>query len=222
MKTYKSSLLFTALFLLLSILSCKQAEYIPASQLILIKDYMPGIDIDLKYADTLNFTKTQLYPTDSCWLAKGAVEKLKLVEDSLNRIRRYNGKEYPAGLGLRIWDAFRPISVQYKMWEIVPDARYVADPKKGSSHNRGGAVDVTLIDRSSGEELAMPTDFDYFGEEAHHDFKGHPTDVLQNRTLLKEIMVNIGGFAFYKEEWWHYKFPPSDAYPLRDWEDKDH
>jgi D-alanyl-D-alanine dipeptidase len=202
--------------------SCTRQSTPAPDKLVLIKDYIPHIDIVLKYATAENFTDTILYPSDSCWLAYGAVQNLILVEDSLNKIREYHGKTYPEGIGLRIWDGFRPISVQYKMWEIVPDSRYVADPSKGSSHNRGGAVDVTLINKATGEELAMPTGFDFFGEEAHHSFQGHNEEILNNRELLRNVMKDVGGFSLYEEEWWHYKFPPSDAYPLRDWKDKHH
>ena len=222
MKKHPFNLTVWLVLLAACLQSCSSQTEPTPDKLVLIKDYIPGIDIDLKYSTMENFTDTILYPTDSCWLAYGAVQNLKLVEDSLNNIRKYQGKLYPKGIGLRIWDGFRPISVQYKMWEIVPDSRYVADPRKGSSHNRGGAVDVTLIDKATGEELPMPTGFDYFGEEAHHSYQGHSEEILNNRELLRSLMENIGGFSLYEEEWWHYKFPPSDGYPLRDWEDKHH
>ena len=222
MKKHPFNLTIWLVLLAACIQSCSSQTEPTPDKLVLIKDYIPGIDIDLKYSTMENFTDTILYTTDSCWLAYGAVQNLKLVEDSLNNIREYHGKLYPKGIGLRIWDGFRPISVQYKMWEIVPDSRYVANPRKGSSHNRGGAVDVTLIDKATGGELSMPTDFDYFGEEAHHGFQGHSEEILNNRELLRSIMEEIGGFSLYEEEWWHYKFPPSDEYPLRDWKDKHH
>jgi D-alanyl-D-alanine dipeptidase len=127
---------------------------------------------------------------------------------------------YAGGLGLKIWDGYRPRSVQYRMWDIVPDPRYVADPNIGSSHNRGGAVDLTIIDFSTKKELDMPTVFDFFGVEAQHEYMDHPLHVIVNRELLKNLMTNVGGFSIYAEEWWHYKYPPSDNFPLLDFQPK--
>ena len=186
----------------------------PANKLVKVKEIIPDIEIELKYSTTDNFTKIILYPTNTCYLAFGALENLKLVQDSLRNIKSYNGVKYPKGLGLKIWDGYRPRSVQYRMWEIVPDPRYVADPDKGSSHNRGGAVDLTIIDFSTKRELDMPTIFDFFGVEAHHEYMEHPIHVIANRKLLRDLMTNVGGFTIYAEEWWHYKYPPSDNFPL--------
>ena len=191
-----------------------------ANTLVKVKEIIPDIEIELKYATTDNFTKQILYPSNICFLAFGAVENLKLVQDSLRNIQNYDGVKYPHGLGLKIWDGFRPRSVQYRMWEIVPDPRYVADPNIGSSHNRGGAVDLTIIDYSTKDELDMPTTFDFFGVEAHHEYMDHPPQVIANRELLKNLMTNVGGFSIYLEEWWHYKYPPSDNFPLLDFQPK--
>jgi len=188
----------------------------PTNKLVNVKEIIPDIEIELKYSTTDNFTKQILYPTNTCFLAFGAVENLKLVQDSLRNINSYNGVKYSHGLGLKIWDGFRPRSVQYRMWEIVPDPRYVADPNIGSSHNRGGAIDLTIIDFSTKDELNMPTAFDFFGVEAHHEYMDHPLQVIANRELLKNLMTNVGGFSIYLEEWWHYKYPPSDNFPLLD------
>ena len=188
----------------------------PANKLVKVKEIIPDIEILLKYATTDNFTKEILYPTSTCYLVFGAIENLKLVQDSLRNLQFHNGMNYTDGLGLKIWDGYRPRSVQYRMWEIVPDPRYVADPDKGSSHNRGGAVDLTIIDFSTKRELDMPTIFDFFGVEAHHEYMDHPIHVIANRKLLRDLMTNVGGFTIYAEEWWHYKYPPSDNYPLRD------
>ena len=192
----------------------------PANKLVKIKEIIPDIEIELKYATTDNFTKQILYPSNICFLAFGALENLKLVQDSLRNIHSFDGVKYSHGLGLKIWDGFRPRSVQYRMWEIVPDPRYVADPNIGSSHNRGGAVDLTIIDFSTKDELNMPTAFDFFGIEAHHEYIDHSRQVIANRELLKNLMTNVGGFSIYPEEWWHYKYPPSDNFPLLDFQPK--
>ena len=167
----------------------------PANKLVKIKEIIPDIEIELKYATTDNFTKQILYPSNICFLAFGALENLKLVQDSLRNIYSHDESKYSKGLGLKIWDGYRPRSVQYRMWEIVPDPRYVADPNIGSSHNRGGAVDLTIIDFSTKKELTMPTTFDFFGVEAHHEYMDHPLHVIANRELLKNLMTNVGGFS---------------------------
>jgi len=190
----------------------------PTNKLVKVKEIIPDIEIELKYATTDNFTKQILYPTNTCYLAFGALENLKLVQDSLRNIYSHNGSKYSEGLGLKIWDGYRPRSVQYRMWEIIPDSRYVADPNKGSSHNRGGAVDLTIIDFSTKRELDMPTIFDFFGVEAHHEYMAHPIHVIANRKLLRNLMTNVGSFTIYAEEWWHYRYPPSDNFPLLDFQ----
>ena len=189
-----------------------------ANTLVKVKEIIPDIEIELKYSTTDNFTKQILYPTNTCYLAFGTLENLKLVQDSLRNIYSHNGSKYSEGLGLKIWDGYRPRSVQYRMWEIVPDPRYVADPNIGSSHNRGGAVDLTIIDFSTKRELDMPTIFDFFGVEAHHENMDHPDHVIVNRELLRDLMTNVGSFTIYAEEWWHYKYPPSDNFPLLDFQ----
>jgi len=192
----------------------------PANKLVKVKEIIPDIEILLKYATTDNFTKEILYPTSTCYLVFGAIENLKLVQDSLRNLQFHNGMNYTDGLGLKIWDGYRPRSVQYRMWDIVPDPRYVADPNIGSSHNRGGAVDLTIIDFSTKKELDMPTVFDFFGVEAHHEYMEHPLHVIANRELLKNLMTNVGGFLIHDEEWWHYKYPSSDNFPLLDFQPK--
>ena len=190
----------------------------PANKLVKVKEIIPDIEILLKYATTDNFTKEILYPTSTCYLVFGAIENLKLVQDSLRNLQFHNGMNYTDGLGLKIWDGYRPRSVQYRMWDIVPDPRYVADPNIGSSHNRGGAVDLTIIDFSTKKELDMPTIFDFFGVEAHHEYMAHPIHVIANRKLLRDLMTNVGSFTIYAEEWWHYKYAPSDNFPLLDFQ----
>ena len=189
-------------------------------ELINVKELIPDIVLDLKYNTTDNFTGQKLYSTNECLLAQGAVKKLILVQDSLRNIHLHNGITYPMGIGLKIWDGYRPRAIQYLMWEIFPNPTYVADPATGSVHNRGGAVDLTLIDLATGIELPMPTEFDFFGPQAHHDYNNLPADIIANRELLKNMMVNVAGFNLYSNEWWHYTYPPSVSYPLLDFQMK--
>jgi D-alanyl-D-alanine dipeptidase len=119
------------------------------------------------------------------------------------------------GYGLKIFDAYRPYSVTEKFWDLVHDERYVADPKKGSGHNRGIAVDLTIIDLKNGKELNMGTGFDNFTDSAHHDFTALSKEVLANRQLLKQTMMKYG-FNLFATEWWHYSWPDPDKFKILD------
>jgi D-alanyl-D-alanine dipeptidase len=118
------------------------------------------------------------------------------------------------GYGLKMYDCYRPRPIQWKLWNKVPDTRYVADPRKGSMHNRGMAVDLTIVDKN-GQELDMGTDFDYFGKEAYHSYAGHSDEVQENRQLLVETMEDHN-FRSTSTEWWHYSYIPK-SFPLDDW-----
>jgi zinc D-Ala-D-Ala dipeptidase len=171
-----------------------------------IKKYIPTIVLDLRYAATNNFMKTKLYPTiTTTYLRKTAAEALKKVQTELKK----------SGLGLKIFDAYRPYSVTEKMWEPVKDDRYAADPKKGSGHNRGIAVDLTTINLKTKKELNMGTGFDNFSDTAHVDFTNLSADVLQNRLLLKTSMEKYG-FKILDTEWWHFYLPNAKEYELLD------
>jgi D-alanyl-D-alanine dipeptidase len=125
-------------------------------------------------------------------LKRSTAIKLDAVQKELERIN----------LGLKVWDCYRPLAVQRILWQILPDERYVANPEKGSRHNRASSVDVTLVD-SQGEELPMPTGFDDFTPKAHHHYQKLPNQVIKNRELLKGLMEKAG-FIPLPEEWWHY------------------
>jgi len=209
----KNTVLLIAFFLPLVCLAQSADD-----ELVKVKELIPDIVLDLKYDGVDNFTGQKLYTTDACFLALNAAKRLILVQDSLRKITEHNGTIYPEGLGLKIWDGYRPRAVQYLMWEIVPNPAYVADPSNGSSHNRGAAIDVTLIDRSTGQELTMPTYFDDFSEAAHHSYTNLPADVIANRELLEDLMISVGGFSPYSAEWWHYSYPPAKDFPLVDFQ----
>lgn len=161
------------------------------------------IIMDLKYATTDNFVKEQMYECGRCFLRKTTALKILEIQKELQ------GKGY----GLKMFDCYRPRPIQWKLWEKVPDPRYVADPKKGSMHNRGAAVDLTIVD-SKGKELDMGTAYDYFGAEAHITYQDHPDSVLQNRQMLSEIMLRYG-FKPINTEWWHFSLQDQN-YPLSD------
>lgn len=171
-----------------------------------IKKLIPNIVLDLRYAGNKNFMHEKLYPNISTtYLRKRAAIALQQIQKELNK----------QGLGLKIFDAYRPYSVTEKMWELVKDDRYAADPKNGSGHNRGVAVDLTIINLKTKKELNMGTGFDNFTDSAHHDFKNLPADVLKNRILLRSIMEKYG-FKILESEWWHYSLPNAKDYELLD------
>lgn len=150
---------------------------------------------DMKYATDDNFLKKTVYECTNC-LVRYQVAKALIV--AAREFQQY-------GYKIKFFDCTRPVEVQKQMWEIMPDARYVANPyKSGSIHNRGAAVDITLVDES-GEELDMGTAFDHFGKEAHHAYTDISDEVKTNRLLLKKTMESAG-FLPIKTEWWHYNF----------------
>ena len=189
-------------------------------EVVAIKQLIPDVGLDLRYSTTNNFTNQKLYSIDEAYLSIGAIQRLKLVHDSLKQITLYNGFSYPKGLGIKVYDGYRPRAVQYLMFEIFPNPTYVADPNSGSIHNRGGAVDVSIIDMATGQEIPMPTEFDWFGPEASHSYSNLPTNVIANRTLLYNMMTQVGGFVPYDDEWWHYTISGASSLPLLDFQMK--
>ncbi len=162
----------------------------------------PRIMLDIKYAKADNFVGTALYTIPKAYLRTSVALKLDRVQQALEK----------TGLGLKIWDAYRPLPVQQLMWNSIPDERYVAEPKKGSAHNRGAAVDLTLVDLH-GNELAMPTAFDDFTEKAHIAYEDLQQEILTNRELLIAHMVREG-FVPLATEWWHFTVDNAELYPL--------
>ena len=168
---------------------------LPDSALVEITNYNKAFKLDIRYATSNNFTKQVLYDCANCLLRKIVADSLAALQNELLEL----------GYGILLFDCYRPLSVQQKMWEIVPNPIYVADPNKGSMHNRGNAVDLTLYHLSSGLPLEMGTEYDFFGREAHHAYKGFSEEILQNKTLLKTKMEKFG-FQSITSEWWHYSF----------------
>ncbi len=175
--------------------------------MVLLHQFVPGLQYNLRYATTNNFMHRLMYPgnVDYTFLRLPAARALDSVQQSLAK----------QGLGLKVFDAYRPYAVTVNFWELVKDERYVANPAKGSGHNRGLAVDLTIINPSSGEALNMGTDFDNFSDTAHHSFTHLPEDVLRNRNLLKTTMERYG-FKALETEWWHYSFPNNRQYDVLD------
>jgi zinc D-Ala-D-Ala dipeptidase len=169
------------------------------------------IDVALPYATAYNFTGTVLYPRGRCLLRRAVAERLARVQSALRADR----------LGLRVWDCYRPFSVQQRLWRLVPDPRYVAEPVvrdgrpvAGSKHNRGAAVDVTLVE-VDGRPLEMPSGYDDFTERAHRGSAAATPVGRANADRLARAMT-AEGFIPLPTEWWHFDAPGWDTYDLLD------
>jgi D-alanyl-D-alanine dipeptidase len=189
----------------------KQVKNDSTKKMVELKSLILGIVYDLRYATINNFMRRLMYTagTNTTFLRLPAVKALQKVQQELSAI----------GLGLKIFDAYRPYAVTVKFWELVKDERYVAHPKNGSGHNRGVAVDLTIIDIKTGKETNMGTGFDNFSDTAHHSFTNISQGILKNRSLLKTLMEKYG-FRAYNEEWWHYSWPNSGKFEILDIEFK--
>lgn len=170
-------------------------EFVPVSA------WLPEVRQELRYAGEDNFTGQRIYPFWEAYLRYGTVKKLTQVSRELEE----------QGLRLKLWDAYRPVSAQWKLWEAVPDPTYVADPRKGfSSHSRGNTVDITLTD-AQGNDLLMPTDFDDFSPLADRNYSDCTPEQAANARLLEQTMERWG-FTGYRGEWWH--FTDCEEYPV--------
>ena len=175
-----------------NLLQAQNATAISDTTFVNLKDFSSDFVYDMKYATTDNFLKAKVYDCAECFL------RLKTVK----ALVKANTKFIQKGYRIQLFDCYRPLDIQKKMWQIVANPEYVADPAKGSIHNRGGAVDITLVD-NNGKALDMGTPFDFFGPEASHNYQLLSDEVKQNRVLLKKIMQE-NGFISFDSEWWHY------------------
>jgi D-alanyl-D-alanine dipeptidase len=176
----------------------------PSKELVELQEMIPGLHLDVRYATPDNLMNEQLYPVAKALLRRPAARALGEVQQDLA------SRE----LGLKVFDAYRPYEVTKKIWEPYKNPDYVADPAKGSRHNRGCAVDLTLVD-GSGEELLMPTAFDTFSEKSGHDYQDLPEEAIRNRELLREVMERYG-FVALETEWWHYDCQGWERFELLD------
>lgn len=168
-----------------------------------VLDYIPSARQELMYATDRNFTGQVIYDFTDVYLRYGTVKKLMAVSEDLAQL----------GLSLKIWDGFRPVSAQFKLWEVCPDPSFVANPQKGfSSHSRGNTVDVTLVDMD-GNELEMPTGFDDFSAKADRNYSDCTQTATAHAELL-EVLMEKHGFRGYSAEWWH--FSDTDEYPVEE------
>ena len=174
-----------------------------ADELVDVAKLIPDAVIAIRYATTDNFTGKQLYPVARCKLRRAVADRLARVAKALRAEHRR----------LLVWDCYRPTSIQEKLWQLVPDERYVANPKQGSRHGRGAAVDVALVD-GDGKPVALPTKFDEFSEAAHRDHALVGDHGVEARRL--EAAMKKQGFVGMPTEWWHFDAPDAGRYPLSD------
>jgi D-alanyl-D-alanine dipeptidase len=185
----------------------RQVKDDPNNEMVELKRLGPGIIYDLRYATANNFMHRLMYPenTDLTFLRRPVADSLLKVLLELKQ----------KGIGIKIFDAYRPYSVTVKFWELVHDERYVANPARGSGHNRGTAVDLTLIWLKDNSELNMGTGFDNFTDSAHHSFTAFSSEIMANRNLLRSSMEKYG-FRAFGTEWWHYYLPNQSKYEVLD------
>jgi D-alanyl-D-alanine dipeptidase len=218
MKKYSLKLIFTILISILSLSVFLNADLVEVIKL------NPNIRLDIKYATKNNFTGKVVYPSSKCYLQEEAAKALCAVEKELEK----------KGLGLKVFDGYRPFNVQEIFWKIFPVDGYVAKPVRGadnkpqmgSRHNRGAAVDLTLVDLKTGKELEMPSEFDEFSTKANRNWliatneaatlltQTHPK-ALENVKALESCMKKHH-FAPLETEWWHFDFEGWEKYPLLD------
>ncbi|MBY0431683.1 MAG: D-alanyl-D-alanine dipeptidase [Rhodospirillales bacterium] len=161
------------------------------------------VTLDLAYATPENFTGRPVYARAECWLHGDAAVLL----------HRAIALAAPLGLRFRVFDAFRPQEAQWALWNHTPDPDFLADPRRGSAHSRGVAIDLTLMDEH-GRDLDMGTPFDAFTPLSHHGSTEIPVQAQRNRHLLLGLM-SAAGWDFYSKEWWHYQmFSARANYPL--------
>lgn len=177
----------------------------PNNELIEIKKAIPNIKLDIRYATKNNFMKQVMYKQARAFARKPVVESLKKIQRELNK----------KGYGLKIFDGYRPYAITVEFYKKASDKNFVANPAKGSKHNRGCAVDLTLIDLKTGKEVAMTTPYDSFSAAAAANYEPVSAEVKKNRDLLiatmKKYQLNV-----LDNEWWHYDFSGWQQYDLMD------
>lgn len=190
------------LSLLLSVVAALDGGVTP---LVEVVTRIPDAVVDLRYATPDNFMGKAVYPPSArCLLLEPSLRKLEAAANVLRA----------KGYRLLLHDCYRPHHVQWELWKVLPKPGYVADPRTGSNHNRGGAIDLSLVQLDGGV-VEMPSPYDFFGPAAHHRFDGGTPVARANRETLRAAMTGAG-FTINSMEWWHYDLPGARQFPLRD------
>ena len=177
----------------------------PNNELVEIKKAVPTVVLDIRYATKNNFMKQVMYKKAKAFARKPVVQQLKVIQAELAK----------KGYGLKIFDAYRPYAITIAFYEKASDKNFVANPAKGSKHNRGCAVDLTIIDLKTGKDVQMPTPYDSFAPEAAAQFNNLPAEIIKNRDFLIATM-QAHGFKVIYNEWWHFDFIGWQDYDLMD------
>ena len=183
----------------------EEVQMNPQMRMVDLEKVIHGIKLDIRYATKNNFTKEVIYAEPKAFLRKPVAKALRRVQDSLAFYK----------IGLKIYDAYRPYAATLRFYEVYPDTNFVANPRKGSRHNRGCAVDLTLTELATGNDLPMPTQFDDFSPKANPEYMALPDNVIANRKLLFDIMAHFG-FKPISTEWWHFDYLGWADYKLMD------
>jgi D-alanyl-D-alanine dipeptidase len=174
-------------------------------KLIDLETFIPGIVLDIRYATTNNFTREKIYKSARAFARKPVAEALKKAQSEFNA----------QGVGIKIFDAYRPYAATVKFYEVYRDTTFVASPYRGSRHNRGCAIDMTLVDLKTGKELKMPTGYDAFVKQARPTFPVNDPEIRKNRDLIIRVMQKYG-FKVNSSEWWHFDFKGYSSYEVLD------
>lgn len=177
----------------------------PQKELIDLKKFIPDVVLDIRYATTDNFTGEKIYPYPKAFARKPVAEALKKAQTEFKT----------HGVGIKIFDAYRPYAATVKFYEVYRDTTFVASPYRGSRHNRGCAIDMTLVDLKTGAELKMPTGYDAFVREARPTHPVKDPEIRKNRDLLISVMSKYG-FRVNSAEWWHFDFRGYQVYEVLD------
>lgn len=177
----------------------------PKKELVNLEKFIPGLVLDIRYATTNNFTGEKIYNLPRAYARRPVAEALKRVQEELHK----------SGLGIKVFDGYRPYKATVHFYEVYKDTTYVASPYRGSRHNRGCAIDMTLVDLKTGRELKMPTGFDSFQKEAWPSTPIKDPEARKNRALIIEVMKKQG-FKVNGSEWWHFDFIGWQQYEVLD------
>jgi zinc D-Ala-D-Ala dipeptidase len=212
MRTTRSALALVALFIILSFQALAQVgppkePNKREAKLVELITLDPTIKLDIRYATDDNFVGKKVYPEARAFLQKPAAKAVAKVHKELR----------DRGLGLVIFDGYRPWSITKLFWEVTPDEKrkFVANPAKGSKHNRGCAVDLSMFDLKTGKLVEMPSGYDEFSERASPDYKGGTAEQTANRELLRKLMDDAG-FTVNPNEWWHFDHKDWEKYAIYD------
>ena len=212
MRTTRSALALVALFIILSFQALAQdgppkEPYKREAKLVELITLDPTIKLDIRYATDDNFVGKKVYPEARAFLQKPAAKAVAKVHKELR----------DRGLGLVIFDGYRPWSITKLFWEVTPDEKrkFVANPAKGSKHNRGCAVDLSMFDLKTGKLVEMPSGYDEFSERASPEYKGGTTEQTANRELLRKLMEDAG-FTVNPNEWWHFDYKDWEKFAIYD------